>query len=129
MPQSTDILDDLWYLEILRQKQNRALTQSICFGWTSSDLTLLRGQGTLYLFWPNIMVEIDLANNEILSPGFLFGYEDELACITDPLGGLVGGNGGGDGDGEEGGEESWWGEWGDDWGWRRRKKREIPSYR
>ena len=75
------------------------------------------------------MVEINLTINKILSPGFLFGYEDELACITDPLGGLVGGNGGGgDGEDEEDGE-SWLGDWGDDWGWKRRKKREIPSYR
>ena len=58
----------------------------------------------------------------------MFGYEDELACITDPLGGLVGGHGDGEEEEEEDGEESW-GDWADDWGWRRRKKREIPSYR
>ena len=60
-----------------------------------------------------------------LSSGFLFGYEDELACITDPLGGLVGGLGG-EGEVEEDDEG-----WGDDWeeDWKRRRKREIPSYR
>ena len=74
------------------------------------------------------MAKRNLTLNEFCFPGFLFGYEDELACITDPLGGLVGGLGDGGEAGEEDGES--WGEWGDDdWGWRRRRKREIPSYR
>ena len=58
-----------------------------------------------------------------LSSGFLFGYEDELACITDPLGPILG-----VGDDDE--DESWGDDWDDEEGWRRRRrKRDIPSYR
>ena len=59
-----------------------------------------------------------------LSSGFLFGYEDELACITDPLGPILGV---GDDDDDE---DSWGDDWDDEEGWRRRRrKRDIPSYR
>ena len=59
-----------------------------------------------------------------LSSGFLFGYEDELACITDPLGPILG-----VGDDDED-EDSWGDDWDDEEGWRRRRrKRDIPSYR
>ena len=60
-------------------------------------------------------------------PGFLFGYEDDLACITD---GILGGGGEESSQGESK-ESSWedqWGEWEGEDGWRRRK-RSIPSYR
>ena len=63
-----------------------------------------------------------------LSSGFLFGYEDELACITDPLGPILGV---GDDDDDED-EDSWGDDWDDEEGWRRRRrrrKRDIPSYR
>ena len=60
-----------------------------------------------------------------LSSGFLFGYEDELACITDPLGPILG-----VGDDDEDDDDSWGDDWDDEEGWRRRRrKREIPSYR
>jgi len=59
--------------------------------------------------------------------GFLFGYEDELACITDPLGPILGV---GDDDDDDDDDDSWGDDWDDEEGWRRRRrKREIPSYR
>lgn len=59
--------------------------------------------------------------------GFLFGYEDDLACITD---GILGGGGEESSQGEST-DSTWedqWGEWEEEDGWRRRK-RSIPSYR
>ena len=50
-----------------------------------------------------------------LSSGFLFGYEDELACITDPLGPILGV---GDDDDDDDDDNSW----GDDW-----DDEELPS--
>merc|ERR1712012_835220 len=59
--------------------------------------------------------------------GFFFGYEDELACITDPLGPILGV---GDDDEDDDDDDSWGDDWDDEEGWRRRRrKREIPSYR